>query len=359
MNIRWAKAYRVDNEAGTIEEIDHEGRLGEYVKFYMNALRDSKRTAPYLPEAQSTQVVSLMCKSTHATLVGSTDEEIESYRQEINKRFLFKETEAQKKVAQLSTVIKNGCLIHALVCVGGCNYYLIAKLNWNEYLERTSMERSSGIAFDEKVLGRSCLARLEQRPMGMFVTSVEVSLDTANVKYFVTEFLEVIPVYDDAKSTENMTQSVVKLIDKAFKQRQPRVRLELKNAFLCKVRSSERVDYGLIVDEVFASYFASPACPIDPARSQGFLDDLEELPEDKQFARQFDLVPKSIKPKIVNTTYNLGRGVSLQVTDSAGTDPLDNIESGRESDGRTYLKIYTTEQEAIRTFNPANHMRVD
>ena len=348
--IRWVKAYRVDNESETIEPVSHEGRLSDYVEFYVGALRDSRRTAPYLPNAQSTQVISLMRRLMGVTIDNMQEADLDYFRGQINERFLSKEVEAQRKVAQMSTIIKSGCLIHAVVTIGASNYYLLAKLNWNEYLESVSMERSNGIAFDSKLLGRSCLAQIEQGTNGMEVTRIDVALDTAHVKYFVVDFLEVHAVYDDATSTGKMVQNVVNLIDRTFKKQNPQVRLELKNAFLCKVRSLEQVDYGLIVDELFCPYFAAATCPIDSLRSQRFIDSLDSLPEEKKFARQFTLVPKSIKARIVRTDFNLGRGVTLSVKGDVVSDPLHNIESGKESDGRSFLKIYTDNYEALSTF---------
>lgn len=147
MNIHWVKAYYVDNENSSVEVVQRDGQLNEYVEYYIDALRNTHRTSPYLPSSQSTQVLSLVACLANETLSNCDSITLEKYRSEINQRFLEKETEAQEKIARMSKVIKNGCLIHAFVSIDEHNYYLLAKLDWQEFLEKVSMKHSSGIVF--------------------------------------------------------------------------------------------------------------------------------------------------------------------------------------------------------------------
>lgn len=352
MEVKWVKAYKVDNDRNQIEEVANEGELSEYVDFYMSALRDTRKTAPYREKSQTGEVLSVITKI--AERYQNAPEPVFSWENElsaINGRFLAKETEAQSKIAHLDTRIKQGCLIHALVKNGDYWCYLIAKLQWNEYLEMTSMSKSTGIAFDNKTLGRSCLITLKSEHGHTTIDRVEISMDTAGTKYFVDGFLEVEPLFDDKQSTENMTTSVTNLIDRTFKKSDPRVRLQLKNAFLHKVRSSDRVDYSDIVSSVFERYFFASGCQIDTKRALDFLSKLRQLPEEKRFARQFDLVPKAIKQRVTSTFYNLKDNIILTIkSDGSVSNPLNEVVSGFEENGQTYLKIYTDDHEALNAF---------
>ncbi|WP_451917490.1 hypothetical protein [Adlercreutzia rubneri] len=53
MEVKWVKAYKVDNDRNQIEEVANEGELSEYVDFYMSALRDRRKTAPYREKSQT------------------------------------------------------------------------------------------------------------------------------------------------------------------------------------------------------------------------------------------------------------------------------------------------------------------
>lgn len=352
IEVKWVKAYKVDNDKNQIEEVASEGELGEYVDFYMSALRDTRKTAPYRKKSQTGEVLSIITqiaeRQQNATNpILAPENELSA----INDRFLAKETHAQSRIAHLDTRIKQGCLIHALVKNGNHWCYLIAKLQWNEYLEMTSMSKSTGIAFDNKTLGRSCLITLKPERNHMSICRIEISMDTANTKYFVDGFLEVEPLFDDKKSTEKMTESITNLIDRTFKKNEPRVRLQLKNAFLHEVRSSDHVDYSDIVSNVFERYFFAAGCQVDEKRAEVFLSKLQRLPEEKQFARQFDLVPSAIKQRITSTSYNLKDNIVLTIKSEGSVfDPLNGVVSGVEDDGQTYLKIYTDDREALKTF---------
>lgn len=83
-----------------------------------------------------------------------------------------------------------------------------------------------------------------------------------------------------------------------------------------------------------------------------FLSKLQQLPEEKRFARQFDLVPKAIKQRITSTNYNLKDNIVLTIkSEGSVSNPLNEIVAGVEEDGQTYLKIYTEDREALKTFH--------
>lgn len=203
IEVIWVKAYKVDNDKCQVEEVANEGELSEYVDFYMSALRDTRKAAPYREKSQTGEVLSAVIQiAEHCQNAPEPVFALENELAAINGRFLAKETEAQNRIVHLDTRIKQGCLIHALVKDGSCWCYLIAKLQWNEYLEMTSMSKSTGIAFDSKTLGRSCLITLKSEHGHMAICRVEISMDTAGTKYFVDGFLEVEPLFDDEQSTE-------------------------------------------------------------------------------------------------------------------------------------------------------------
>lgn len=350
MNIYWAKAYRVDNINNKIDALPGKGELSEYVKFYIEALQNSKRIAPHNPSSQDTQVLALIRRLSFETLSGGNINSNEKYREEINRRFLEKEIEAQNKISRMNIEINEGCLIHAFAESNEEHFYLIAKLDWNDYLDKESLKHSSGIGFDKKKLGRSCLVHVDILETDANVASVDISLDTAQVKYFVESFLEVEAVFNDEECTKQMCESVVNLIDNIFQKEFPCERLELKNSFLAKVRSLERVDFPEIVDEVFKPYLYSKVSKIPQEKAKNFLTKVDDLPEVKKFARQFYLVPSAIRAKIISTPYNLGQGIELLIKEIDGNDLKNKIFADKEDNGRGFLKIYTEEEEPLRAF---------
>lgn len=355
MEIVWARAYHIDNEKGAAERIELVDGLTDYIEFYMNALGDSRRTALYKLRDDENVVASNVFELLIGAMSGSELNEVgDKCVERINGHFLKREMHAQERISQLGTRIRSGCLVHAIVEGETEHSYLIAKLPWDDFLEKGHLAKTSGILFSRNMLGRSCLfsCGVEDGPR----SHLNVSLDSAKVTYFVDEFLEADPIFSHEQSTENCVKYVVSLIENTFKTKQPRVHLELKNTFIHQIRSNDLVNYDLIVNNVFERYFDAQDCPVEPDDAARFMEKLNSLPETKGFSRQFSLVPSKIKKRIISTEYDLGSDVFLTYRgDSAGegvaNDQIfEKVISGHERNGDGYIKVYTNNERAIETF---------
>lgn len=355
MKIVWARAYHIDNEKGTVEGIVLVDGLMDYIEFYMTVLGDSRRTALYKLRDHENTVASNVFELLNDAFLGTELNEVgDRSVDRINKLFLSREMRAQERISQLGTRIRSGCLVHAIVEGETEHSYLIAKLPWDDFLEKGHLAKTSGILFSRNMLGRSCLFSrgFADGPR----SHLNVSLDSTKVTYFVDEFLEADPIFSHEQSTENCVKHVVALIETTFKTKQPRVHLELKNTFIHQVRSNDLVNYDLIVENVFNRYFSAADCPVEPGEAVRFMEKLDSLPETKGFSRQFTLVPSKVKKRIIATEYDLGSDVFLSYRgDSAGegiaNDQLfEKVTSGHERNGGGFIKVYTSNERAIEAF---------
>lgn len=226
--------------------------------------------------------------------------------------------------------------------------YLIAKLDTLEYLNQRTMNKDQGVQISGKRLGKSCLISLSISGGACRVVKVRILSDTGAI-YFSRDFLKVEPVYKDDECTEKAVKSITASIYRSLQQEYPRQRLELKNSFVAYMRSNDFIDYDIMVGEVFEKYLAN-ANNIDDYSKDKLLKSLERLPDSKKFSKQFNRVSEKIKLRIIKDMYKLTPDIDLIIKNETSISPINTIVSGAENDDRSFLKIYTTDQDAINTF---------
>ena len=355
--ILWTYAFFVDNGNHKIERKEGHEDYARYVQFLLRSILTSNKQSDYVPQSDSTEVVSCVKESVKCSIAkpqtGELIEKVVNNCVKITERFMNKEIEAQSNVQRMNIEIKNGCLIHAFIEENGIYQYLIAKMDWTDFLERRNLLLSQGIEVDKKHLGKSCLFSLEFEGSGVEISKAQILLDN-QASYFWNNFLELSPIYRDDYCTKTMVDTTVRLIDKSFKARYPQDRLLLKNTFIHYVRSKDFIDFDDIQKQIFEPYLASPTCGIDQMDKTSFIEKMKQLPETKRFSRQFNKVEKEINVNIVKSAYKLTSFANLEIHDAESNqkDVLDKIQSGSDANGLTYLKIYTDNDEAIKTFKP-------
>lgn len=79
------------------------------------------------------------------------------------------------------------------------------------------------------------------------------------------------------------------------------------------------------------------------------IEKLLELPEEKNFDRQFNVVNSVIKAKI-KKIYDVCQGIQLKI--SEGIDDLDKtISAYRDDEGNKYIKIKTDNDVTFKSFS--------
>lgn len=126
------------------------------------------------------------------------------------------------------------------------------------------------------------------------------------------------------------------------------------------VRKNEFIDYDSVIQEVFTDYFNSELCEIDDDTKNKISSKLEELPEKQKFAWQFIRIKDNIKAKLTKSEYKLSDDLDLVINESKiknineQDDIFERIISSEDLDGKTYLKIYTDNEDALKTFRKAD-----
>lgn len=223
-------------------------------------------------------------------------------------------------------------------------------------LELKKFTHADIIEDNEKKLGKSCLIDINCDEGQAEIGRIRILLDN-KASYFSKDFLEVDPIYEDSFCTEKAVKSVLGIVDSSLKKDHPRERQLIRNSFILYMRRNDFIDYDDMVKEIFINYFDSESCEIDGDTKLKISKKLEELPEKQKFSRQFNRISENITAKLTKVEYKLAEdleliinGAKIQDNLQQDTDLFDRVIAGEENDGRSFLKIYTNNEDALNTF---------
>ncbi len=347
--IVYSSACVVSKQEGLIER-DSNRDLQKHINFIITSMAESNNVAQYTAPSESTEVINL-CKASLEAFQKKDTKTIDRNCRIVAQRFSAKETASQEKVEKMGIEIKNGFMVQAILKTDNCYSYLISKMDSLDYLDEFEVQYRRGIEVNKKRLGKSCLITYSTDGT-LSINKIEILLDNKAV-YFHRDFLELVPVYSDESNTELMMQSILSILEKRLKKTYPKEHLELRNAFIHYARTNDLISYDDMRGHVFEDYFSKTDTDIDNKIVNTIKSDLAVLPENKKFSRQFNIVRDKIKVRKIKYQYKLNDFFELTVKEYRENEIFTTIISGQESDsGKGFVKIYTEDEEALRTFEP-------
>lgn len=348
--IQWIYPTLIDNDEVKTIKKDVSDDMVSYVKLLVNSIENSKRQTKYNLARETTEVSQIVLL---AAKKSTYDKEIEHKCQFVADRFLEKEYNAKEKIEKMNKTIRNGCLIQALIKISEVEYkYVIAKGDWSDFLEKNDFLVSEGIHINNKNLGKSCIFYIKIDSKGnAIINDCEVLLDNPAV-YFWGDFLELEKSVSDEESTKNMVKKVVSLIDKSFRKEYPKVRQNLRSTFITYLHSndSKLVDFENIKETIFVPYLDSTNMP--KSEKEKFFSDLDKLPGigKNKFSKQFICIKSKIGTDLIKSKYVLDKHVFLEIQDDFSESEMSRITAGKDEDQKIYVKIYTDNEEVLKTF---------
>ncbi len=345
----WTYPTLVDNYEATLTPKPVSGDMNSYIQNLIENIERSNRQADYELKRESTEV----SKTIIEMLTDGTDwnSDIESRCEIIAIRFLECEVRAREQVEKMNVTIQNGCLIQTLIKEDDKNFkYVIAKGEWNDFLNKTNFEKSEGLQINKKHLGKSCIYYIEYNEDGKFtIKNCKVLLDN-QANYFWSDFLELEKALSDENSTKNATKKITELIDNTFRKEYPQDRQYLRNTFITYLKSKDLIDFEEMKEVVFEGYLNS-SNNISENVKNSFLEKLNQLPEKGRFARQFTCIRNKIEERIIKSKYILDKHIFLEIQDDYEPGEISKISADIDTENKTYVKIYTDCPEVLETFS--------
>lgn len=330
----------IDRTIGaTVNKVLDEDDAYKYIADITNKVLKDVNHKQYKITSMSTEVVSIIKKVWTHKNVTPNDGEL------IAQRLLRAESEAQEKVQHLDVEIKKGSLIQSFFKANDMYYYLISKIESNEFLDDDELIRKSGLPYERKAL-KSCLFILGSEGE---VSEIYISdTNRSGTDYWHNSFLELEELTSDESNTKKIYVLLTNVIAKELKSH-PTDHLLLRNQILGYFKTQPKFVFSEAMDYIFGNYI-----PEDQEVSiEEIKQKINNKMESKNYDKSFTIKQSVITQRMWKLTQKLNEFSELNVN---GHDA--SIKSSifsRTINGEKYILIKTTNEEAFNTFNWENN----
>lgn len=274
-------------------------------------------------------------------------EELDSYSHSIADKLLREEQQAQERIAATGKQIKKGSLIQALVKNDADEYmYIIAKVEHSEWYDGESLQKNFGFPSEKKNVWKSAVFPI--------LIDEEVAFDTVRVytdndaKYWAIRFLELAEERSDQTNTSAAFNAIEMELKRKVKKHSERDYYNLRNTLIHTLKTPRQVNYSEFVDLLVSDYQ-----PDEPTLDMAQLKNtLLELPDKKNFDRQFNTVPDAIK-KRRRLKFPVTVGIELSISEDT-ENYRDSIIAKTDDQGARFLKISCRENSTYELFRERN-----
>ena len=339
----------VDYEQEEITEIDSKGEFDEYIKGLITNINENETTRLFKTRRDTTEVIN--CAQNIMKNFNDNNGQIDKfneYCENIANKLLNEEIKTQEQISKLGTSVKKGSLIEVLLYNSENNTYsfLIAKVEHKSFFDDINFERRTGYSTEDNKLWKSCLFNFGNITEEISIEEIKVFLDN-NAKYWTDSFLEIDPMNDDDKNTNNAFKSIEIALTRNIKKCYPKDYTTLRNSVICYFRSKEMFDFDDMYESIFKSY--SPIEMEADVYTASVIDKIKKVKESGKFDKQFKINQKIIKAKVKNL-YVVYNNIEIKIMD--GIENLDEIINSYKdpNTGEKFIRIKTNNDETYNSF---------
>lgn len=339
----------VDYEQEEITEIDSKGEFDEYIKGLITNINENETTRLFKTRRDTTEVIN--CAQNIMKNFNDNNGQIDKfneYCENIANKLLNEEIKTQEQISKLGTSVKKGSLIEVLLYNSENNTYsfLIAKVEHKSFFDDINFERRTGYSTEDNKLWKSCLFNFGNITEEISIEEIKVFLDN-NAKYWTDSFLEIDPMNDDDKNTNNAFKSIEIALTRNIKKCYPKDYTTLRNSVICYFRSKEMFDFDDMYESIFKSY--SPIEMEADVYTASVIDKIKKVKESGKFDKQFKINQKIIKAK-VKKVYEVNNNIEIKIMD--GIENLDEIINSYKDPNteEKFIRIKTNNDETYNSF---------
>ncbi len=344
----------VDYEQGEIRKIESKGDFDNYIKGLIKNINENESTRLYKTRRDTTEVVNCT-KNIMNMCIENSDEKVENfneYCENIAMKLLNVEIETQDKISQLGTFVKKGSLIEVLLYNPESEKYsfLVAKVEHKSFIDDINFKLRTGYSTEDNKLWKSCLFRFEDNNDELCIEEIKVFLDN-NAKYWTDGFLEIDPMNDDDKNTNNAYRAIEFTLNRNIKKLYPNDYTTLRNSVICYFRSKEMFDFDEMYESIFNAY--SPIEMENDTYKACVKDKIGAIKDKDSFDNQFRINQKIITAR-VKKVYGVNNNIQIKIMD--GIENLDEVINSYQDrqTGDKYIRIKTNNDETYNSFKKIN-----
>jgi hypothetical protein len=344
--------HNIDVSNGMLTRKEMPGDFNAFVNEYIRFATQNGSTKLYTILDNNTTVVN--CINGIVIIALSPDElseelksELDEYSHSIADKLLREEQQAQERIAATGKQIKKGSLIQAFIKTDADEYlYIIAKVEHSEWYDGESLRKNFGFPSEKKNVWKSAVFPL--------IIDEEIAFDTVRVytdndaKYWAIQFLELNEERNDQTNTSAAFNAIEMELKRKVKKHSERDYYILRNTLIQSMKTPHQVNYPELVNALVGNYQ-----PDEPNLDMALVSTaLLELPEKKNFDRQFNTVPDAIK-KRRRLKFPVTTGIELSISEDV-ENYRDSIIASTDEYGARYLQIACCENSTYELFEERN-----
>lgn len=344
MDIIFSRLHHIDFESNTAILAEKEkSDVSTYIEVITQDTIGNKNSKHFNVVDETTQVISIINNFIKTYIDHPKELEndiINSGTERIAKRLALKESEKESQISRMGSHIKKGSLIQALVSIEDSLIYVLAKVENMKFLDTDRYEFTTGLPLEKFIL-KTCIITYNKTE----IVEIEMADSTGNIAdYWSNGLLEVKEVQGDEANTIVSFKEIDKILAKNLKREYQSDYTLLRNSLIGYYNQNKCFKYSDLMDKVFRCYQPDNS----DLNINEIFNKLEELPEKKQFDRQFSIIPKAIRAK-KKRVISIDPNIDLVLKDS--TENLRGTIVGTQGkDGEYYLNIKVN-KETYNDFN--------
>lgn len=283
-----------------------------------------------------TEIVSTVLSSVENATVSEPDATL------IAQRLLNKEIQRQEEIDRLKTKIKQGGLLISLVKEQEYYYFVLVKVENNDYLDDIEIKKRTGLPYENKSF-KQCLFKISEDENEIS----EIFLFDRNgpiADYWANEFLELDVLTSDEESTKDTFNMISNTLKRKMYNASPTDYILFRNQALGYYLTSQQFKLDDFFDYVFGSYV--PEC--DVVNVEEIKTNLRELFENKKLDTNFDIIKSAIKSRKLKEIRQANPVIAITI-DGYDADIRANIQS-KIFDGQKYIVVKATDQNTYDSF---------
>ncbi|MFZ7973193.1 hypothetical protein ACO1GZ_07220 [Fusobacterium watanabei] len=313
------------------KEIDND-EAREFFNKVINEILIKESKKAYKTVSLTTEVISIIQR-------GFKDSEL----QNIPKRLLKCEIEAQKQIDKLGIKVKKGCLLQSYIKKEEKYYFIITKIEASDGLDIDDLKIRNILPNTKQVL-KNALFELNEE--GGFENIFLSDTNSDISKYWYKDFLELEEMTTDERNTSETFKIIMTEIKKGLKKEAPADYIFCRNQCIGYFKTKENFDLDVAMSEIFLSYTFDNE-EIEKEKRK-IVEKICKKIDDSNLDTQFILKKEVIKDRKTKFREVLNQGISIEIEGHLN-DIKNNIHS-QEQDGEKYIIIKATE-DAYKLFN--------
>ncbi|MCP1527426.1 nucleoid-associated protein [Bacillus pumilus] len=219
-------------------------------------------------------------------------------------RALEKHINAQEKHSMIN--IQEGSLIQSLIEYESELYFLITKVEHENFLDSDNFREIVGVPYNKKTRSlKSCLIKFDDGITDIIVTDTNTTI----AAYWYREFLELKELNTDGKNTLKAFMAFDKILKKDVLKQSEADYTQLYNSLLGYFRNHQNFAVTGVIKEVLEEYI-----PENPAKikTDKLIEKFQNEMKKGKFDTKFTIEKTAIK-KRMRTTYKVSEKVEIRI----------------------------------------------